>query len=397
MVAINRLTDTAIRGAIAERERLGASEQFLWDASLPGFGIRVAPSAVTFIVKYAVRGGRNARQRKFKIGRFGSLNATTARAEAQSILRRVARGEDPAGEREGKRNDPSVSDVLEEFLADHVTAKRKATTAVEYRRLTEKFLKPQIGQIRIQELVTADVSRLHRKLSATPYQANRVLALASKLCSWAEGEAGYRSKFSNPCRGIEKYGEKKRERYLSADEIERLGKALSESDEWPPAVTAIRLLIVTGARHREITKLRWSEVDIENGVARLADTKTGARILQLPPPALEILAGLHREKDNPYVIAGRRRGTHLVGLNHIWQRIRLSAGLDGLHIHDLRHSFATIAVSGGSSLRLIGAVLGHRSMAATERYAHAAPDPTRAVAEKVSGEIAALLRKGAAS
>ena len=176
--------------------------------------MRVATAGSTFIVKYRVGGGRNARQRKLKLGRFGSLNATQARALARDVLRRVARGEDPAGDREEKRNDPSVSDLLEDFLVHHADAKRKPGTAAEYRRLVDKIIKPALGNLRVKELETADVSRLHQKLGKTPHQANRVIAILSKFSNWAEAQ-GYRPKFSNPARGIEKFAEKGRERYLT--------------------------------------------------------------------------------------------------------------------------------------------------------------------------------------
>jgi integrase len=259
----------------------------------------------------------------------------------------------------------------------------------------DKFVRPSLGKIRIKELETADVARLHRRLASTPYQANRVLAVVSKLCSWAEAN-GYRPKYSNPARGIEKYAERGRERYLSAVEIERLGKALSESDdEWPTAIAALKLLIFTGARHREITRLRWDQIDMERGIARLDDAKTGRRNIQLPAPALKVLVELPRRVNNPHVIWGRRTGSHLINLHDAWHRIRAKAGLPDIRIHDLRHSVGSIAVAGGASLRLVGAVLGHASVLTSGRYAHVAHDPAKAVAEKVGAEIDALLTKGA--
>lgn len=389
-----RLTDTAIRKALDSCQSEGVREVWVWDVDLPGFGARVSAAQATFVVKYRIGGGRTARQRKFKLGRFGPLNSVQARSLAKSVLRRVARGEDPAGERDQLRNDPLVSELLDRFLQHHAEAKRRPRTAAEYRRLVERIIRPELGRLRISSLASADVSRLHQDLSSTPYQANRVLAVVSKFANWAEAN-GYRPKFSNPARGIEKYGERGRERYLSAGEIERLGKTLAGSQEWPTAVAAIRLLIFTGARHTEITTLRWDQVDMERGIARLGEAKSGARNIQLPAPALRVLADLPRLENNPFVIWGRRKGGHLVGLQTVWERIRAEAGLPDVRIHDLRHTVGSIGVQGGASLRLIGAVLGHKSVLTSGRYAHMADDPAMALAEKVSGQIDALMRKGA--
>jgi len=392
-----RIIDSAIREAIEECRGTGKDELWLWDGALSGFGVRATPVGATLHVKYRVGGGRKARQRKLKIGRFGPLNAIQGRAQAQAILRKVARGEDPAGERDGQRNDPTIAELLGEFLEHHVDAKRKRTTVIEYRRLADKFIRPSLGKIRVKELETADVARLHRKLAETPYQANRVLAVVSKFASWTEAN-GYRPKYSNPARGIEKYAEQGRERYLVAAEIERLGKVLAEAgDEWPTAIAAIRLLLFTGARLREVLRLRWDQVDMERGIARLDDAKTGRRNIQLSAPALKVLANLPRRPNNRHVIWGRRPGTHLVNLHDCWERVRIKADLPGVRVHDLRHSVGSIAVAGGASLRLVGAVLGHASVITSGRYAHVAADPAKAVAEKVGAEIDALLTKGAAA
>jgi hypothetical protein len=178
---------------------------------------------------------------------------------------------------------------------------------VEYRRLADRIVRPQIGKLRVKELETADVSRLHQRLAGTPHQANRVLALFSKFANWAESN-GYRPKFSNPAKGIEKFGEKGRERHLTPPEIQRLGKVLSESGEWPPAIAAIRLLIFhRGPAYRNKTAT-VDQVDLDRGIARMqvAEAKTGARNVQLPAAALKVLAELPQRPGNPHVIWGRR-------------------------------------------------------------------------------------------
>lgn len=390
-VPVVRITDSEVRRAIASEP---PGEVWLWDDDLSGFGARVASGKATFVVKYTI-GGRRGRQRKVKVGPFGALNAREARADAQAILRRVARGEDPAAERDEDRAGITVAEALDQFLELHAAAKRKTGTVENYRHQIERFLKPAWGKGKVADLSTADVSKLHAEMKGTPVAANRTLALVSKFANWCELR-GYRPKFSNPAKGIEKYREKHRERYLTPAEIERLSAALveAEADEWPTAIAAIRLLLFTGARHREITTLTWDAVDMERGIARLGDTKTGARNIMLPAPALAILEALPRRPNNPHVIWGRRPGSHLVGLQNVWERVREKAGLADVRIHDLRHTVASLSVAGGASLKIVGALLGHKSPLTTNRYAHLADDPAKALADKVGGTIAAIASKG---
>ena len=255
---------------------------------------------------------------------------------------------------------------------------------------------------------------------------------------------GERPNGSNPAPHIERFGERKRERLLSADELARLGTALSDAERRRTegdrilaetaqarsaisaallqndslgakmvrdqlrslrkdhkklgelssleSIAAIRLLLFTGARLSEILGLEWDWVDFERGEARLPDSKTGAKTVQLPAPALEVLASLPRLDGNPYVISGRRTGAHLVNLGKPWRRIRKAAGLDDLRIHDLRHAFAGIAASSGMGLPIIGKMLGHAQPQTTARYAHVAPDPVKQAAATVAGTIAAAMR-----
>jgi integrase len=247
---------------------------------------------------------------------------------------------------------------------------------------------------------------------------------------------------SNPRRHIKKYPEEKRERYLSPAELAALGEALSlaeqEGVEDPYAIAAIRLLIFTGCRLNEIMTLKWGYVDFEARCLRLPDSKTGARLVHLGAPALEVLSGLERRSDNPWVICGRKPSARRTDLQPPWQRFRrratvrlwarapgsaaadlvhrlerrfarepaydeclaaakkqgldLPTGLVDVRIHDLRHSFASGAVALGEGLPMIGKLLGHTQVQTTARYAHLAVDPVKAAAERVSNNIAALVR-----
>ncbi len=242
-------------------------------------------------------------------------------------------------------------------------------------------------------MTRADVTKLHHANRAAPYQANRVLAVLSKMFNLAE-RWGLRPDGSNPCRHVEKFAERKRERMLSPAELARLGEALTAYDGSPYAIAAVKLLVFTGARLGEVLGLRWEWIDFERGEARLPDSKTGAKTLHLPPPALAVLAELPRLDGNPFVIAGAKPGAALVNLEKPWRAIRQAAGLDDVRLHDLRHAFASVAASSGMGLPIIGKMLGHSQPATTARYAHLASDPVKAAAAAVAGKIAAAMNSG---
>jgi integrase len=206
---------------------------------------------------------------------------------------------------------------------------------------------------------------------------------------------GVRSDNTNPVRHVGKYAESKKERYLTADEFLRLAKALSEAEgqgtENPFVIAAIRLLILTGARLGEVLSLRWSDVNFEHGILLLGDSKTGRKTIFLSKPAMDLLNELPRVSANPYVIVGARSRQHLKNLQKPWGRMRRAAKLSDVRIHDLRHSFASIAAASGMSLPVIGKLLGHTKSATTERYSHLAADPLKAANEAIGQQLAKLL------
>ncbi len=206
---------------------------------------------------------------------------------------------------------------------------------------------------------------------------------------------GIRPDGSNPCRHVERYPEKRRERFLSAEELERLGRVLTEAEaegaEPLSAIAAIRLLILTGCRVQEILGLRWEQVDFERRQIHFEESKTGQKAVAFGAAALELLSDLPRHEGNPHVIPGKKEGAHFVGMPKVWQRIRTRAGLEDVRLHDLRHSFASVGAGAGLSLPIIGKLLGHTQAATTQRYAHLAADPVREAADRVSAEIAAAL------
>ena len=369
-------------------------DSYLWDKELHGFGLKVTPAgSKVYLVQYQL-GGRKGRTRRVTIGRHGELTPTAARAEAKRLLGEIAAGRDPADERDKVKGGKSLAVVLEQFMAEHVRPKLKARTATEYQRTARLHILPRLGRRPLGELKRQDIAKLHHELASTPYQANRTLALLSKFFGWAE-KHGLRPDGSNPCRHVEKYREGRRERFLSQAELSRLGDALREAEQdktcSPWVIAAIRLLTLTGARRNEILTLQWEHVSEEHGCLMLPNSKTGRKAVRLSPPSLAVLHDIPRLEGNPYVICGEKAGRHLVNIEQPWRRIRKAAQLDDVRLHDLRHSFASVAASGGQSLVVIGKMLGHSQPATTARYAHLADDPVRAASDAVGARIAAAM------
>jgi len=383
-VAKARLTKRAVDAA-----EVGVADSYVWDDELTGFGLKVTPSGrKVYFIQYRV-GGRSGRTRRVMIGPHGVKTPEQARMEAKRLLGDVAAGRDPAAERRSAAEVPTLGRLLDQFLIDHVDAKLRSSTAGEYRRLARLYIDARLRRRAITDVERADVAKLHLSLKDKPYQANRTLALLSKFFNWCE-KHGYRGQGSNPCRHLEKYPEDSRERFLSPAELARLGEVLEarQDNESPFVIGALRLLALTGARLSEVLTLRWDYVDFDQGCLRLPMSKTRKKVIYINPPALEVLNGLPRLERNPFVIAGERPGAHLVNLQKPWRRIRREAGLDDVRIHDLRHSYASVAAASGQSLIVIGALLGHTQPQTTSRYAHLAADPLRAASDSVAGRIA---------
>ena len=391
-MAKGRITKRTVDAAKARK-----ADNYVWDEDLPGFGLKVTPAGrKVYLVQYRL-GGRKGRTRRITIGLHGELTPTLARDEAKRLLGEIAAGRDPATERDKAKADKSLTAVLEQFMAEHVRPKLKASTAEGYQRVARLYVLPSLGRYSIGEVKRTDIARLHHEMRAKPYQANSTLAMLSKFFGWAE-KHGLRPDGSNPCRHVDKYREGRRERFLSQAELGRLGDALREAEQdkscSPWVVAAIRLLTLTGARRNEILTLQWGHVSEEHGCLMLPDSKTGRKAVRLSPPALALLQAIPRLEGNPYVICGDKTGQHLVNLEKPWRRIRKAANLDDVRLHDLRHSFASVAALGGQSLVVIGKLLGHSQPATTARYAHLADDPVKAASDSVGRHIAAAMEGG---
>ncbi|MDN7353322.1 tyrosine-type recombinase/integrase [Acetobacter senegalensis] len=358
-------------------------EYFLWDDELRGFGLRVHPSGRKIYLAQFRAGGRI---RRVNIGPHGPLTPDQARTEAMKHLSDVRLGSDPGAQRDRLRTAVTLKEFGKRFLNEHVALHCKPSTQYEYRRCVDLFITPKLGTLKAIDVTRADIVELHQSLKETPYQANRVLGVLSIMFTLAD-TWGVRSDGINPCWKVKRYKEVKRERYLTPDELVRLGKALREADGEPEAATCIHLLLLTGCRLGEVQTLKWEYVDFQAGVLRLPDSKTGAKIVPVGKAALDVLAGIPRIEGNPYVITGKVDGQYLTDIQKPWRRLRARARLDTLRIHDLRHSFASDALQLGTDLTMIGRLLGHTQVQTTARYAHIKTTSMKHAADKVSSFI----------
>ena len=306
---------------------------------------------------YRAGKGRAATKRRLALGAFPAVTADQARALARERLAQITLGEDPAATLREEKGTRSLAAVLEQFFTEHVEPKLKPGTVRNYRQQAEGHILPELGRLKITEVTARHVSRLHHKLQATPYQANRVLALLSKFFNWCE-ITGYRDRGS-----------------MGRQEVEALGASIARMEacgDLSPVVAAVfKVLLFTGARSGEVTTLKWSYLDLEHGLAHLPDSKTGAKTIHLPAAAREVLDALPR--INEYCFPGKyERG----------------------HIHDLRHAFASYAANSGQALPIIGKMLGHSQAATTARYAHVAENPVARAAEETARQIQKDLSAG---
>jgi integrase len=367
---------------------------------------------MSYVVKYRAGSGRKAPTRRLTLGRVGKITPDKARTLAKGKLGDVAHGLDPAAVRSAERRAATLKELADVFLSEHVDAKRKPSTASHYRDLLQRIVLPELGCRQGEKVTTADLARPHVRMKSRPYQANRMLAAVGSLYAFAGKRKLVLAGF-NPARGIDKYPEKGRERFLSSPELGRLGDAIREAETvgipWQVDTTkptakhapkeknrrtvigqhpaaAIRLLILTGARLREILHLRWEHVDLERGLLSLPDSKTGKKAIVLNAPAMAVLAGLPR--IGAYVIAGQDAGTDKekprADLNKPWRSIARRAGLRRLRIHDLRHTHASFGAGAGLGLPIIGKLLGHARATTTQRYAHLDTDPLRRASDHIA-------------
>ena len=392
---------------------------FVWDEGQPGFGLKVTPAgAKSFVVKYRLERGRGGQTRRVTLGRYPTLHPNEARRLAQGYLGQAAFGVDlKAKQDEDRVSSRTVAQAIEAW-ADGPAKRHRRTGEMrkpenvkdDVDRLT-LHVTPLIGRKRIQSLTRADLERLRdditngatagaaarrgmggQRAKGGPYVATRVLqTLNSVLCH----ELDHERLAKNPMQGIRMPPSRKNERFLTPTELRELSDVLARwEDQQPTAVAILRLLVLTGARRGEIAALKWSEVDAERGLLRLGDTKTGKSIRPISDAAIDLIRAQPRRTGSPWVFPASRGDHHFQGTPRIWERIREEAGLEDVRIHDLRHTYASVAVDQGYSPQEIGRFLGHKSPTATARYSHLRNDPLRQKANLMGDYLASLTNSG---
>jgi integrase len=396
MTTRHRLTDRVVRQLPPPVK----GNRIAYDSDVPGFGLRVtAAGARSWILNYRRRA--DVVERRYTIGSWPSWSVAAAREEAKRLRRAVDGGGDPVGEAQAMRDAPTVGDLAERFLAEHVT-RRRPSTQLAYRIVLRKYILPRLGPRKVAAVEFEDVERLHAAVSRQhPTQANRVLAVTAKMFALA---AKWKLRPDNPCKGIERNREHQRRRYLRPDELARLTKALAQ-DRNQETCDVLRLLLLTGARRSEVLFAKWDQFDLTSGIWSKPHSSTKqarGHIVPLSAPALALLAARFnkRHDDSPWLFPGRKDRPRK-DTRHVWARVLKRAGIHGLRIHDLRHSYASHLVNAGFSLPVIGQLLGHSQVTTTSRYAHLYDDVQRQAVERVGAivtgspaEIMPLSRRG---
>jgi integrase len=380
------LTDAAIK-------RLPTPEtgnKVHYDDAVRGFGCRVTANGHrSFILNYRTKSGR---ERRITIGATANWQVAAARAEAKKLKQVIDQGGDPLGEIESARSAPSMAELCDRFIEEHVSRKR-ANTARAYGLLLRLYVRPQLGSKRVSEVSFSDIDALHRKVTKAgrPAQANRLVAMLGRMFTLA---IRWQLRMDNPCKGVERNVEHLRRRYLTPDELARLTAALANAPD-QQAANAIRLALLTGARSGEVLTARWADIDLTAGTWSKPPSSTKqkrAHTVPLAGPARQLLAEIARQQageQGEFVFPGNGQTGHLRNIKHLWYRLCRDAKLTDLRLHDLRHSYASQLVSSGASLVLVGSLLGHSQAQTTLRYAHLFDDTQREAVEKVGAIIEA--------
>ena len=358
-----------------------------WDREFTGFGVRVQRNGRKV---YVVQTRGPAGLKRVTLGPFAGVSIDKRRREAATIIDRVKRGLDPVP----PEPEPTVADLAARCMRAYVKVHCKPKTEKLYRTAIDRHIVPTLGTMPVKDVRSKHVIELHQRLRDTPSMANHVVAMLSKMFSLAQTwELVPHGR--NPCKTVSHYREQSRERFLTPEEYRSARTALREAEAdgsmWPPAIAAIRLLMLTGCRKSEILTLKWDDVDRTAGELRLRDGKRGPRMVPLTPPVQKVLDGIERIEGNPWVIRSKKPGACLPNLTYYWNRIQARAGLEGVRIHDLRHSYASRALALGESLTMIGRLLGHSKVGTTARYAHLVHDAEKAAAARTGDSIGAHL------
>lgn len=365
------------------------NELLVWDSEIKGFGIRIFPSGRrTYFVQYRNQFGETRRK---KIGVHGVITADLAREEAKKLLGDVARGEDPSTKHKLiiRNTGQSMQDLADQYLLLHAKPNKAPKSYKEDMAKLKNIILKRYAHLRVDAISTLDLQKLHSDLQKTPVQANRTMALLSKMFNFAI-QWGWRS--DNPTKDIKKYKEHGRDRWLNDEEVQKLLTSLNNYHNQNIA-NAIRLLVLMGARKTEVLSAKWDQIDLEKGTWTKRAPSTKQRKMEYLPVSssvLEILRKMKTHADSPFLFPGKIPGQPLKDPKKAWNTIRNQADVPDVHIHDLRHTFASHLVSSGVSLSIVGKLLGHTQASTTQRYAHLADAPLREAAELFGNKVKEL-------
>jgi len=410
-----KLTKTVVDGAPPRKKAY-----ILFDSQITGFGLRVFPTGTkTWILEYRANGGgRKEHKKKYTIGSIKDFTADEARKQADKKRAEVVIGMDPQAQKASERSAITMKELSKLFVENLIKAKRSKNTMDGYEVALDVHILPAMGSMKADKVQKTDVEKLHNRLAATPYMANKVLAVISSMYSYGATMKHVSNK-ENPAEGIEKFKEFEKERFLTTEELIRLEETLVVAETvglpWdineeaqskhlrkdnrvtaisPYVTAAIRLLMLTGARLREILELEWAMVDLQSGVLKLSKSKSagsdsGKKDIILSQPAVEVIKRIKR--IGRYVIASDSAGTPeekpRADIKKPWARACRHANLEGVRIHDLRHTFASHGVNGGLGIAIVSRLLGHKNISTTMRYAHLENDALKQGVNRIGKRV----------
>jgi integrase len=374
-----------------------------WDTDASGFGLMVyAGGGKSFFLNYHFDGV----ERRYTIGAWPRWSPSAARDEAKELRKKIDRGIDPAGAKRERRTAPTVQDLINRYIADHLPTKSQDPGRIaDEKRILEEIGEKLGKHTKVADVHGGDVANMHRRITedGRPIRANRIMTVCSKMFSLSlvplpgENTPWRNAALGNPCKGIRRNHEEGRERFFSQSELTAITDALAKY----PGVAAdcARLIMLTGCRPAEAMKATWEEFDKEPGcwIKPSAHTKQRrAHRLPLNPPAGELVNRLRKMRKGKWVFPGDKPGEHLAAMHHVWTHVRRETGLGAdARLYDLRHTFASVGAGGGLSLPIIGKLLGHTQVRTTQRYAHLADDPLREATAKIGSVIAGAGKPGA--
>lgn len=384
-MAIGRISKNTV-----DQLQAGSADQFLWDDNLSGFGVKMTPKGkLIYLAQYRI-GGQKSPTRRVTLGEHGKLTPAEARIEARKVLSQAALKVDVAETRSEARRQSTVSELADRYLTEYVVVHNKPSTQSEVRRIVKDRIKPKLGMLKLAALTRSRIKEWHHEMREAPYEANRALAYLSKMLSLAAGDWGLLP--ANPCLGLQRFPEKKRERFLTESELLAIGNALrecvKEGTVTASFAAALRLLAVTGCRLSEVLTLRWQDVGADGTTIHLPDAKAGARAVPLGGAAAKLIERQPRKGEYVFPAVGVDQSMSRHAFHHFWAKVRDASKLTNVRPHDLRHTAGTYAAQAGFNAFNVRDFLGHRTLAMTGRYVERAADPMRATANAVGNRIA---------